>query len=72
VVVVERGSSADTTAVVFFHFSLPSLPQTMECAVCGGQVRDYERIGTSYRGQRYRFCSDEHKSEFEHTPETFV
>jgi len=44
----------------------------MDCAVCGGQVRDYERIGTSYRGQRYRFCSDEHKSEFERTPETFV
>jgi len=71
VVVAERGSSPDATAVAFFDLS-PVISQTMDCAVCGGQVRDYERIGTSYRGQQYRFCSDEHKSEFERTPETFV
>lgn len=44
----------------------------MECTICGGRVHDYERIETTYGGERYRFCSDEHKSEFERAPERFL
>lgn len=41
-----------------------------ECTVCGGRVHEYERIATTYGGDTYRFCSDEHKAAFEAVPET--
>ena len=43
-----------------------------ECFVCGGRVREYEDIGATYRGETYRFCSDEHKEEFESAPRNFL
>jgi YHS domain-containing protein len=43
-----------------------------ECPVCGGRVHQYERIETTHRGDRYRFCSDEHRFEFQRTPENFL
>ncbi len=46
--------------------------QMTECAICGGRVHEYERIRTTYGGEPYRFCSDEHKAEFESAPERFL
>lgn len=42
-----------------------------QCTICGGRVHEYEEITTTYRDDRYYFCSDEHKAEFERTPEAF-
>ena len=44
----------------------------MGCTVCGSPLPSAERIDTQYRGERYEFCSDEHKEEFEATPDRFV
>lgn len=41
------------------------------CEVCGGRTHDYEDISTVHEGTRYRFCSDEHKEEFEQSPGHF-
>lgn len=43
-----------------------------ECIVCGGEVHPRERIDARYQGERYQFCSDEHKTEFDSNPELFA
>ena len=42
-----------------------------ECTICGGRVHDYEFIRTTHRDEAYHFCCDEHKEEFERSPERF-
>ena len=43
-----------------------------KCTVCDGETHPAEEITTEYRGTEYQFCSDEHKEEFEATPESFA
>lgn len=42
------------------------------CAVCGGGVHEAETITTTHEGDVYRFCSDEHRTEFEKSTELFA
>jgi YHS domain-containing protein len=42
------------------------------CLVCGERAHNYEDISTLHDGVLYRFCSDEHKEEFERIPGHFV
>lgn len=45
-----------------------------ECPVCGMEL--YENQETEYvsrhLGERYRFCSEEHREEFEESPGEYV
>jgi len=44
---------------------------SLQCAICGGRVHEYEKIRFEYLDEEYYFCSDEHREEFERTPEQF-
>ncbi|RDI69511.1 TRASH domain-containing protein [Halopelagius longus] len=42
------------------------------CTVCGGETHEAEDSSMQHENRRYRFCSDEHKEEFERSPGRFV
>lgn len=67
-----RCALATTTAFLPTRTVIPNIMPTDTCMVCGGRTHDYEEISTLHGETRYWFCSDEHKEEFEQTPEHFA
>lgn len=51
--------------------AVASAPVTMEkCPVCGEELYEgeEEQYVTEYQGEQFRFCSEDHRDEFESSP----